>query len=212
MRMRRLPHTDLVVSELCLGTMMFGDQVPQQDAFKQLDRATGEFGINFIDTAESYPVPSAPSTSGESERILGRWLAQKKGRRDDLVISSGICGFSDQITWCRRSGEGTRLSRAQMVEAVDGILSRLGTDYIDVLQLHWPDRYVPMHGAPHYAHSLERPDAVPISEQLRAVEELIKAGKVRSFGLSNETPYGAAAFATTAALLGLPRPCLSQVG
>lgn len=155
-------------------------------------------------------MPSAPSTSGESDRILGRWLAQKKGRRKELVISAAVSGFSDQITWCRGSGTGTRLTREQMIEAVDGTLRRLGTDYIDVLLLHWPERYVPMHGAPVYEHALERPDAVPIVEQLRVVDELIRSGKVRAFGLSNETPYGVAAFATAASILGLPRPCLVQ--
>ena len=97
-----------------------------------------------------------------------------------------------------------------MIEAVDGSLQRLGTDYLDVLLLHWPERYVPMHGAPEYQHALERPEAVPIIEQLRVVDELMRAGKVRAFGLSNETPYGVATFASAAAVLGLPRPCMLQ--
>jgi aryl-alcohol dehydrogenase-like predicted oxidoreductase len=154
-------------------------------------------------------VPSAPSSTGSSERIVGRWLAQNKGARKDLVISSGVCGFSDQITWCRKGGEGTRLNRAQIMEAVDGTLARLGTDYIDLLQLHWPERYVPLHGA-EYQSGLERSDAIPIAEQLAVMAELIKSGKVRSFGLSNETPYGVAAFTASADLLGVPRPVCTQ--
>lgn len=210
MRMRTLPHSDLLVSELALGTMMFGDQVSQSDAFAQLSAATKDYGINFIDTAESYPVPSAPSSSGASEKILGRWLAANKGMRAQVVISSSVCGFSDQITWLRKGGAGTRVTRAQLFEAVDGILARLGTDYLDVLQLHWPERYVPLFGAPEYLPSLERPDAEPIVEQLRALADLVKAGKIRAFGLGNETPHGVASFSMAASLLGLPRPSLAQ--
>lgn len=210
MKMKKIPSSDLVVSEICLGTMTFGEQLTKEQGFAQLDMATKELGINFIDTAESYPVPSAPTSTGASERIIGEWLKRKGNKRQNVIISTKICGFSDQITWCRRDGEGTRINRKQVIEAVDAQLERLGTDYIDLLQFHWPDRYVPLFGAPEYLYDLERNDGTPIREQLEIINDLVKAGKVRSFGLSNETPYGATAFCKTAELLKLPRPCCVQ--
>jgi aryl-alcohol dehydrogenase-like predicted oxidoreductase len=169
------------------------------------------FSIYRQDTAESYPVPSAPSTTGKTELIIGEWLKKSgKKTRENTVISTNICGFSDQITWCRKDGQGTRVNREQVFEAVDAQLKRLGTDYIDLLQIHWPDRYVPLYGAPDYLYELERTGSTPIKEQLEIIAELVKAGKVRHFGLSNETPYGVTAFTQTADLLGLPRPCVAQ--
>jgi len=208
MKMRRLPHSDLVVSELCLGTMTFGEQISKKDAFSQLDKATKDYGINIIDTAETYPIPSCPTTTGRTEKIIGEWLA--KNKREDVILSTKISGYSNEITWCRNGGQGTRVSRAQIIEAVDAQLKRLGTDYIDLLQIHWPERYVPLYGAPDYRYELERGDATPVLEQLETIAELIKAGKVRHFGLSNETPYGIAKFVTTSELTGLPRPCVTQ--
>lgn len=148
---------------------------------------------------------------------VGEWLkghgkAASKTFRESIVLSTKICGFSDEITWCRRGGEGTKLVREQIIEAVDAQLARLGTDYIDLLQFHWPDRYLPLFGADEYHHDLQRPDATPILEQLQVVAELIRTGKVRSFGLSNETPFGVTSFVRTAELLGgdLPRVCSVQ--
>ena len=211
MKMRYLPNTDLLVSELCLGTMTFGEQVTKEHAFQQLDMATKNYGINFLDTAESYPIPSSPSTTGRSETIIGEWLKQGGNKqREQIVISTKICGFSDQITWCRKNGEGTRVTKEQVFEAVDAQLQRLGTDYIDLLSIHWPDRYVPLYGAPEYLYELERNDATPIQTQLEIMNELIKSGRVRQFGLSNETPYGLTRFTTMADMLGLPRPCVTQ--
>lgn len=211
MKMRQLPNSDLVVSELGLGGMMFGDQLSAAAAKAQLDRACGEYGINFIDTAESFPAPSAPSTTGSSERIIGEWLKEGGSqRRADTVLSTKVCGFSDQITWTRKDGSRTRVTREQVMEAVESSLRRLGTDYIDLLQIHWPERYVPMLGASEYHYDLERKDAVAVQEQLEIMNDLIKAGKIRSFGLSNETPYGAATFSTTARLMGLPPPVCVQ--
>ena len=221
MKMRRLPNSDIVVSELCLGTMMFGEQVSKEDALAQLDAATGEHGINFVDSAESYPSPAAPSTTGRSETIIGEWLRGGKGsgkasssKRESVVISTKVCGFSDQITWCRKDQTmGTRVNKKQVLEAVDAQLARLGTDYIDLLQINWPERYVPLFGASEYQYELERgaqQGATPIREQLEVMQELLQSGKIRAFGLSNETPYGVAAFQTTADLLGLPRPVSVQ--
>ena len=228
MKMRLLPNSDILVSELCLGTMMYGEQVSKEDAFAQLDAATGVHGINFIDTAESYPSPAAPSTTGRSESIIGEWLRQgsaggktkaSSSRRASTVISTKICGFSDQITWCRKDQSvGTRVNKKQVMEAVDAQLSRLGTDYIDLLQIHWPDRYVQLYGAPEYLYDLERrglgggssESPTAIREQLEIMQELIQKGKIRAFGLSNETPYGIGAFSTAAQLLDLPKPVTVQ--
>ena len=210
-KMRNLPGTDLTVSELCLGTMTMGEQVNIQDSIELMDKATQEYGINFLDTAESYPVPSAPSTQGRSETFIGEWLKQGgPSRRQNTVIATKVCGWSDQIDWCRKSGEMTRINRAQVIEAVDASLKRLGTDYIDLLQIHWPDRYVPLFGAPEYRYDLERTDVTPVKEQLEIMDELIKSGKVRHFGLSNETPYGVTDFVRTAEYHGLPRPVTTQ--
>ena len=136
-----------------------------------------------------------------------------KSARGNIVIASSVCGFSDQITWCRKDQTvGTRVNKKQVIEAVDAQLSRLGTDYIDLLQIHWPERYVPMFGALDYQYELERggSDVTSIREQLEIMQELIQKGKIRAFGLSNETPYGVAAFQTTAELLGLPKPVTVQ--
>jgi len=216
MKMRQLPNSDIVVSELCLGTMMFGEQVSKEGAMAQLDAATGDHGINFIDSAESYPSPAAPSTTGRSEAIIGEWLKGsgkgKSSKRESVVISTKVCGFSDQLTWCRKDQSvGTRVNKKQVLEAVDAQLARLGTDYIDLLQIHWPERYVPLFGALDYQYDLERSaEATPIREQLEVMQELLQKGKIRAFGLSNETPYGVAAFQTTADLLGLPKPVTVQ--
>ena len=206
--MKRVADSDLVVSEVCLGTMTFGEQIDEVTSHALLDKATKELGINFIDTAESYPVPSCPGTSGASEKIIGSWLKTQK--REDVIISTKVCGYSDHITWCRRNGKGTRLKRNQIIEAVDCQLRRLGTDYIDLLSFHWPDRYLPLFGAPEYCYNLERYDTTPIKEQLEAIQELLKAGKIRNFGLSNETPFGATNLVTTATLLDLPKPISVQ--
>lgn len=213
MKMRQLPNSELVVSQVGLGGLMFGEQLSAAQAKEQLDKATGEYGINLIDTAESFPAPSAPSTSGTSELIIGQWLKEGGStRRASTVVATKVCGYSDQLTWVRKDGSGTRVNRAQVTEAVDASLKRLGTDYIDLLQIHWPERYVPLYGAADYRYDLERPgeDVVSIQEQLEIMNDLIKAGKIRSFGLSNETPYGITAFATTARLLGLVPPVSTQ--
>lgn len=216
MRMRNLPNTNTKVSEICLGTMMWGDQVSESDAIAQLDMATKRYGINFIDTAESYPNPSSPSTSGESERIIGRWLT--KNNRKDIIISTKICGFSNEMTWMRKNSEssgfqGTELSSKQIEEAVDGQLKRLQTDYIDLIQFHWPQRYVPLYGSMYNATNAKaqrESEETSILAQLTAINKLIKSGKVRHFGLSNETPYGLNEFHSLAKANGLAMPVTIQ--
>jgi aryl-alcohol dehydrogenase-like predicted oxidoreductase len=220
MGMRFLPSTDILVSQLCLGTMMFGDQVNEKQAFAQLDAATKKFGINFIDTAEIYPSPAAESSCGDSELIIGKWLQKSQTKRSDVVISTKICGFSNEITWCSRDRsdlgpddfQGTELSEKQIFAAVDAQLKRLGTDYIDLLQFNWPQRNVPMYGAADYDAAFEREEREETSmlAQLRAIDKLVKAGKIRAFGLSNETPFGVSAFTHLAKQEGLTRPVTVQ--
>lgn len=184
MRMRKLGKTDIDVSLICLGTMTWGEQNTEQEAFEQLDYAV-EAGINFIDTAEMYPVPPKADTQGLTEQYLGNWLA-RRGRRDDLVIASKVVGPGPSLGYMRG---GPRMTRAQIREACEGSLKRLQTDYIDLYQVHWPDRNANFFGKLGYQHD---PNEVmtPIEETLGALNELVQEGKVRHVGLSNETPWG----------------------
>ena len=184
MKTRKLGRTDIEVSEICLGTMTWGEQNTEQQAFAQLDLATAE-GVNFIDAAEMYPVPPRPETQGLTETYLGNWLA-KRGRRDDLVIASKVAGPGNGLTYLRN---GPRLTRAHIRQACDDSLRRLQTDYIDLYQVHWPDRNANFFGKLGYQHS-EDEQATPIEETLGALAELVEEGKVRHIGLSNETPWG----------------------
>ena len=189
---------DMNVSALCLGTMTFGEQNSEKDAHEQLDIATS-YGVNFIDTAEMYPVAPRAQTQGATERHIGTWLRHQA--RDRLIIASKIAGPSRGFEWIRN---GPRIDREHIVQAIDGSLKRLQTDYIDLYQIHWPDRYVPMFGATSYEASKEH-DSTPIEAQLLALADAVKAGKIRHIGLSNETPWGVAEFIRCAEQLGLPR-------
>ncbi|CAM9260516.1 unnamed protein product [Chrysoparadoxa australica] len=208
MRYTKLGSSDLVVSEVCLGTMTWGQQNSDEEAAEQLNMAFDEFGVNFIDTAEIYPVPPQAGTQGNTDRAIAKWL---KGRnRDDVVLATKVAGRNDQLTYLRDSEKGTRVTRDNIVESVDKSLKRLGTDYIDLLQIHWPDRYVPIFGEDGYTISKERDDDISFEEQLRGMEEVIKAGKVRNIGVSNETPYGICKFVELAEREGLPQICSVQ--
>lgn len=196
-----LGDSGLEVSECCLGTMTWGKQNTEAEAHQQLSYALDR-GVNFLDAAEMYPVPTEAETQGRTEEYIGSWL---KGQpRDKVVVASKVCGASEQITWVRDSGSGTRVDRAQIREAVEKSLTRLQTDYIDLLQIHWPDRYVPLFGGAAYDAALER-DAVPFEEQLEAMQELVAEGKVRAIGVSNETSYGVMQFCQAAADRNLPK-------
>ncbi len=198
MEYRLLGNSDLKVSALALGTMTFGEQNTEAEAHAQLDLAVAS-GINLIDTAEMYPVAPRAETAHRTETYIGTWL--KRQARDRLIIATKIAGPARGFTWIR----GTpRINREHLTAAIDGSLRRLQTDYVDLYQLHWPDRYVPMFGASSYDVTQER-DAVPIAEQLQALAELVKAGKVRHIGLSNETPWGVTEFLRCAEQLGLPK-------
>ena len=223
---RRLGASDVEITDACLGTMTWGVQNTEREACEQLTYATRERGVNFIDTAEMYPVPmSEPSwRPGTTEEYIGRWLRANAGMRKDLVIATKVCGFGASSTIVRNREAGTRddstaaaaaarLDRKSVINACDGSLRRLGTDYIDLYQLHWPDRYVPIgafYGSAEYDPSKERVDAVPIRETVAALGELIAAGKIRHYGLSNETTFGVCEFVRAADELGIARPVSIQ--
>lgn len=195
---------NMSVSELCLGTMTFGEQNTLTEAMEQLDYAVST-GINFIDTAEMYPVPGKPETQGRTEEYVGKWL--KNQRREALFVATKVAGPSRGFAWLR--GGPTSLDSKNIVEALDGSLKRLQTDYVDLYQIHWPDRNVPMFGQSFYDPSLER-DTIPILAQLETLAVLVKSGKVRHVGLSNETPWGLSEFLKLSELHGLPRPVSIQ--
>ena len=199
---KRLGGSGLSVSEVTLGTMTWGKQNSEADAHAQLDVAFGELGINAVDTAELYPVPPQEGTAGRTDLYLGSWLRGQ--RRDDVVLMSKVSGYAPHLAYLRDAGVTTRLTEEQMRESVDKSLARLGTDYLDVLQLHWPDRYVPMFGQGTYRSALAREDAVGFEEQLVGLGKLVEAGKLRHVGLSNETPYGLMRFLQVAREHGLP--------
>ncbi|RRQ24041.1 aldo/keto reductase [Guyparkeria sp. SCN-R1] len=198
MEYRRLGNSGLKVSEICLGTMTFGEQNTEAEAHEQLDHAVAS-GINFIDTAEMYPVPPRAETQGRTEAYVGSWL--RKQRRDELIIATKITGAGRASLNHVRGGP--RVTREQVGQAIDDSLQRLQTDYVDLYQIHWPDRYVPKFGQVYYDPD-ERWESESIDAQLRALGEQVEAGKVRYLGLSNETPYGVMAFVEAARRHGLP--------
>ena len=204
MEMRKLGRSDLDVSLICLGTMTWGEQNTEQEAFEQLDYAVGE-GINFIDAAEMYPVPPRAETQGLTEQYLGNWLA-RRGRRDDLVIASKVAGPGNGLTYLR---DGPRLTRDHIRAACDASLKRLQTDYIDLYQVHWPDRNANFFGKLSYRHK-NNEEYTPIEETLGALHELVQEGKIRHIGLSNETPWGTMKYLQLAEQHGWPRPVSIQ--
>ena len=203
MKHHTLPGTALQVSDVCLGTMTWGEQNTESDAGTQLDYALSQ-GVNFIDTAEMYPVPPNAVTQGRTETILGRLLA-KRGR-GDLVIASKVAG-PGRRDWIR--GGRTDLTRDVIAEAVDTSLARLRIDWIDLYQIHWPQRNVPMFGSTEFDPSKELAGP-PIREQVEAMAALIEAGKIRHYGLSNETTWGLCEFRRVARELGVPGPVTLQ--
>lgn len=199
MEYRKLGRTDIEVSVICLGTMTWGEQNTEAEAHAQLDAALAA-GVNFIDTAEMYPVPPKAETYTLTEQYLGRWL-QQRGRRDDIVLASKVASRSDWMDYIR--GGKNCLDRANIEQALHDSLQRLNTDYLDLYQLHWPDRSTNYFGELGYTH---RPaDSVPIEETLRVLADLVAAGKIRHVGLSNETPWGVMEFLRLAEQCGLPR-------
>ncbi len=201
MQYRPLCDTGIDVSVLCLGTMTFGEQNTEQEAFEQLDMAL-DSGVNFIDTAEMYSVPPREETMGSTERIIGRWL-QARGCRDRVVIATKVAGPGREWLPYVRGG-GNRLDRDNIQAAVEGSLRRLQTDVIDLYQLHWPDRPTNFFGQLGYVHE-DDVQATPLLESLHVLGNLVKAGKVRHVGVSNETPWGLMRYLALAELHDLPR-------
>lgn len=209
MRMRKLGGSDILVSECCLGGMTWGDQNSAQEAMSQLDLAW-DFGVNFLDTAEGYPVPMNPETQGNTDRAIQKWMAETKRPRDSVVISSKVCGYNERYTWFRESGEGTRLTKSQIHESVDASLRRLGTDHIDLLQFHWPDRAVGLTSRGG-GSIVERALGVEsFASQVEAMSELMEAGKIRTWGLSNENTEGLGEFLAAADAVGVAPPVCVQ--
>ena len=206
MKTVQLGQSDLHVTPICLGTMTFGEQVDEPTAHAIMDRAV-ERGINFLDTAEMYAVPPRAETFNATEKIMGNWLAARPGLRQKLVIATKVAGPARGMPWIR-GGTGD-LTGADIIAACDGSLQRLKTDVIDLYQLHWPTRAVPMFGAMYYNPAHDKP-VTSIHDQLAALGQLVKAGKVRAVGLSNETPYGVHEFVRLAEQHGLPRVATVQ--
>ena len=201
MQYRRLGRTDLNVSLICLGTMTWGQQNTEAEGHAQMDYALDR-GINFFDTAELYSIPPRAETQGSTERIIGSWF-KSRGSRDKVILATKIVGRTD-MTWFRKDGTPAELSRKQIEEAVDGSLKRLQTDYIDLYQIHWPDRPMPWGSNPTvYRH--QEGDSHPIGETVAIMADLVKAGKIRHFGLSNESAWGTMSYLKHAEAKGHPR-------
>jgi len=201
----QLGSSDLQVTPVCLGTMTFGEQVDEATSHAILDRSL-ERGVNFLDTAEMYAVPARAETFGATEQIIGNWFARHKGAREKLVLATKVAGPSRGMPWVREGGGMT----AQDIRAsCEASLKRLRTDVIDLYQIHWPERNTPAFGALYYDPKKER-TTTSIHEQLDALGQLVKQGKVRHIGLSNETPYGVHEFVRLAGQHGLPRVATVQ--
>lgn len=185
MQYRKLGHTDVDVSVICLGSMTWGEQNTEAEGHQQLDYAVSE-GVNFIDTAEMYPVPPRAETGGRTEIIIGNWL-KKRADRDRLVIASKVSGYSERMSHLR--GGNNVLDKKNIEAAIDASLQRLQTDYIDIYQTHWPDRDTNCFGKLNYYH-VPGKDHTPIQETMEALEGVVQSGKARYIGISNETPWG----------------------
>lgn len=199
MEYRQLGRSDLQVSALCLGSMTWGEQNSEAEGFAQIDRAKA-CGINFLDTAEMYPVPPRRDTYGATERIIGNYL-KARGDRADWVLASKVAGPGNGIDYIR--GGQLKHNRQHIVAALDDSLKRLQTDWIDLYQLHWPERSTNFFGQLGYRH--QEQDFTPLQATLEVLGEQVKAGKIRHIGLSNETAWGAMTYLQLADRLGLPR-------
>ena len=206
MKLIQLGSSDLYVTPICLGTMTFGEQVNQADSHAILDRSN-ERGINFLDAAEMYSVPPKAETFGTTEIILGNWFAKTPGARQKLVLATKVAGPARGMNWIR--GGSTDVTAKDIIQACEDSLKRLQTDVIDLYQIHWPSRHVPAFGMMYFDPAKDTPVS-SIHVQLEALGALVKAGKVRAIGLSNESPYGVHEFCRLADQHGLPRVATVQ--
>ncbi len=183
-----LPHTDIEVSKICLGTMTWGNQNTEAEGHEQMDYAVSQ-GVNFFDTAELYPIPAHPDRHSDTEKIIGTWF-KKSGNRDKIVLGTKIAGKADFTKFIRTTG----FNRESIIEAVEGSLKRLQTDYIDLYQLHWPDRNTNYFGKRGYSHDISDHWQDNIHQLLETFRDLIREGKIRQVGISNESPWGTMRF------------------
>ncbi|MBK8454706.1 MAG: NADP(H)-dependent aldo-keto reductase [Thiofilum sp.] len=201
MELRTLGQTDIKVSVICLGTMTFGEQNTESDAHAQLDYALAQ-GVNFVDTAELYAVPARPETQGLTERYIGSWL-KKTGKREQIILASKVAG-PGRKEWIGHIRGGPKLNAHHINQAIENSLKRLNTDYLDLYQVHWPSRSTNYFGQLGYRYSKDNHHETP-EETLRALTDLVRAGKVRTLGVSNETPWGVMTYLALARELGLER-------
>jgi aryl-alcohol dehydrogenase-like predicted oxidoreductase len=202
---RTLGRTGIKVSAICLGTMTYGQQNTEAEGHEQMDFALAE-GVNFFDTAELYSIPPKRETQGSTERIIGSWFKARKNR-DKVILATKMVGRTD-MDWFRKDGSKGRIVRHQMEEALHGSLQRLGTDYVDLYQLHFPERPMPFGGMPtrfDVEGTRPAPDENPIEAQLEVLDEFVKAGKVRAIGLSNESAWGTMRFIAESERRGFAR-------
>lgn len=201
MQYKKLGDSDLLISEITLGTMTFGEQTSEKEAHQILSYAFDQ-GINILDTAEAYPIPMTKETQGRTDLYIANWL--KSQPRDKVIIATKVSGYSERSSYIRDRAKVLRVDAPNIKESVEKSLLRLNTDYIDLLQIHWPDRYVPVFGEFFYDFNKWRP-SVPFEEQLKAFQDVMNEGKVRYIGVSNETSYGVMEFVHAAKVGGLPK-------
>ena len=200
MEYRKLGNTDIDVSVICLGTMTWGEQNTMEEGHEQMDYALDK-GVNFFDAAELYPIPPKAETQGQTEECIGSWF-KKTGNREKVILATKVAGRSP-MSWFR--GEGTKLDRENIEAAVEASLERLQTDYIDLYQLHWPDRPMSMFGSGGIGYKHIDSESIPINETLQVLSDLVTSGKIRYVGLSNETSWGLSEFLKYSEMNDLPR-------
>lgn len=204
MKYTTLPNTDIKVSKICLGTMTWGNQNTEAEGHEQMDYSLDQ-GVNFFDTAELYSVPATPETYGATEKIIGNWF-KKTGNRDKVVLASKIAGGGDYTAHIRKGG----ITKENILEAIDKSLERLQTDYIDLYQLHWPNRGVNVFGTRDFPLQSTNSQVENCEEILETLDGLVKQGKIRTYGLSNETPWGTMKYMEAAKKLNVAKPVTVQ--